>query len=195
MDAAAQYALAYALTTTAGIRAIMPLAAVAIAAHLGILHPPAAFAWLGHASVMWALCAIAGVELLADKVPLLDHGLHFLQIALKPAAAAIIVGGAVHPQNHDTLVLLMVAGALNALGVHSAVAATRAVSTVGTAGIANPALSAAEDAGSIVTLLVGFFAPFLAAALALLLTILLVVLARRVYASLAGARRRARRSV
>ena len=40
-------------------------------------------------------------------------------------------------------------GALNALGIHAAVATVRGASTLTTAGIANPAISTVEDAGSI----------------------------------------------
>ena len=181
MDAASQYALAYALTTTAGIRAILPLAALSIAAHAGIVHPSGSFAWLAHAAVMWILMAIAIVELLGDKVPLLDHVFHVAQVVVKPAAAAILVGGAVHPQTSQQLALLMTVGALNALGIHGAVAGARAASTAGTAGLANPVLSTVEDVTSIGTLLLAFFTPVLAALVALGLAVLLILLARSIF--------------
>lgn len=181
MDPASQYALAYALTTSAGVRALLSLTAVAVAAHVHLLHPPAAFAWLGSTTAMWSLGALAVVEILADKVPLLDHVLHFAQIALKPAAAAIVVGGSLHPQSHDALVTLMVLGALNALGVHAAVASVRGASTIATGGIANPVVSSAEDAGSIGGLLLAFVAPFLAAALAAVFSVALAILVRSAY--------------
>ncbi|HEY1655067.1 MAG TPA: DUF4126 domain-containing protein [Candidatus Tumulicola sp.] len=171
MDAAAQYALAYALTTTAGVRAMLALTAVAVATHFHVIHPPATFGWLGSAPAMWILGALAIVEMLADKVPLLDHVLHFLQIAVKPAAGAILVGGSVHAQSHDLLITLMILGALNALGIHAAIASLRGASTIATGGIANPAVSTAEDAGSIGSLVLGFAAPFVAAALAVAFTL------------------------
>lgn len=181
MDAASQYALAYALTTSAGVRALLSLTAVAVAAHLHLLHPPQAFAWLGSTPAMWSLGALALVEILADKVPLLDHVLHFAQVALKPAAAAIVVGGATHAQSHDAMVTLMVLGALNALGVHAAVATVRGASTIATGGIANPAVSVAEDAGSVGSLVLAFAAPFAAAALALVFSLALALLVRSAY--------------
>lgn len=181
MDAATQYALAYALTTSAGVRALLSLTAVAVAVHLHLLHPPEAFAWLGSAAAMWSLGTLAVVEILADKVPLLDHVLHFAQIALKPAAAAIIVGGSVHAQSHDALVALMVLGALNALGVHAAVASVRGASTIATGGVANPVVSGAEDAGSVGGLLLAFIAPFAAAAMALVFSIALALVVRSAY--------------
>ncbi|HEY1976212.1 MAG TPA: DUF4126 domain-containing protein [Candidatus Baltobacteraceae bacterium] len=182
MDAAAQYAFAYALTTTAGVRALLALAAVSVAAHIGWMHPPGGFEWLGHTMVMWILIGVAGVEILADKVPFLDHVVHFVQIAGKPAAGAILVGGSVHAQSHEMLIALMVVGALNALGIHVAVASMRGASTVTTGGIANPAMSLIEDIGAAVALLVAFLAPFVAAVLAIVFTIALVFAVRWLHA-------------
>lgn len=181
MDIVSQYALAYALTTSAGIRALLPLAAVSIAAHNGWIHPSGSFAWLGHGLVMWILITVAVLEMAADKIPLVDHAMHFIQIASKPAAAAILVGGTTHPQNHNELVFLMVVGGLNALGIHGAVVGARAASTAGTAGLANPVLSTIEDSGSIGSIVLAFFAPIVAAVFALILSVLLFFLARRVY--------------
>ena len=179
MDAAAQYAFAYALTTTAGVRALLALAAVAVAAHVGWLHPPAGFAWLGSTTARWVLIAFAIVEFVADKIPLLDHAVHFVQIAGKPAAAAILVGGAVHAQSHETLIALMIAGALNALGIHAAVASIRAASTLTTGGVANPAVSVVEDGGAATSLLLAFLAPIAAAIAAVVFTVALAALALR----------------
>lgn len=181
MDAASQYALAYALTTTAGVRALLSLTAVAVASHFHVVHPPGGFAWLGSAPAMWILGGLALIEMLADKVPLVNHALHFLQIALKPAAGAILVGGSVHAQSHEVLVTLMVLGALNALGVHAAVASVRGASTIATGGIANPAVSTVEDAGSIGSLILTFAAPFVAAAAAVVFTVALGAFALAAY--------------
>lgn len=181
MDAAAQYALAYALTTTAGIRAVLPLALVSLAAHFGYVHLPPPFHWLGTTTVSAVLVALAVVELLADKIPLVDHGLHFVQLATKPTAAAILAGGVTQPQNHDVLVGLMIAGALNALGVHLFTSSVRVGSTATTGGLGNPFISTFEDAVAIGTTVLALVAPFLAAALALVLVIILVRIARGAY--------------
>ena len=181
MDAASQYAFAYALTTSAGIRALLPLALVSVAVHFGYVHPPEPFAWLGSTVVTGVLIAFAIVEIFADKIPIVDHALHFVQIATKPAAAAILVGGTAHPQNHNVLVTLMVLGALNALGVHAFTATVRVGSTATTAGLGNPILSTVEDTGAIVTTLLAFVAPFLAALLALVLVLVLVRIVRGAY--------------
>ncbi|HEV3152688.1 MAG TPA: DUF4126 domain-containing protein [Candidatus Baltobacteraceae bacterium] len=181
MDAAAQYALAYALTTSAGLRAVLPLALGSLAAHFGYIHPPHPYEWLGSGGAMVVLVAIAVAEMLADKVPVLDHVLHFVQIVSKPAAAAILVGGSVHPQSHAVLVGLMFVGALNALGVHAVTSTVRIGSTATTAGIANPFISIAEDFAAVATAILAFFAPFLAAALAFAVVLFIVLALRTAY--------------
>ena len=189
MDAVSQYALAYALTTSAGIRALLPLTALAFAAHFGWVQPPESFAWLGGTLVMWILAGVASLELLADKVPVIDHALHFVQLVSKPAAAAILVGGSVHATSHEQLVMLMVLGALNALGIHGAVAGTRVASTASTGGFANPLLSLAEDAGAIGSVVIAFLAPLVAAALAIVFSLAILAFTRKIYVGM-----RARRS-
>ena len=181
MDAATQYAMAYALSTSAGIRALLPLALVSIAAHFGYIHPPSGLQWLGSTPVTAVLIAIAAVEVLADKIPVVDHALHFAQIATKPAAAAILVAGTAHPQHREVLITLMVLGALNALGVHAFTSGVRVGSTATTAGIANPVISTTEDVAATGTAALAFVAPFLAAAAALAMAILIAIVVRRVY--------------
>ncbi len=181
MDSAAQYALAYALTTSAGIRALLPLALVSIAVHFGYVHTPATFAWLGSTVVTLVLVGMALLEVLAEKVPFLDHVLHVAQVVTKPAAAAILTGGVTHPQSHDALIGLMVIGALNALGIHTFTSSVRVVSTATTVGIANPFISVFEDISAAAIVVLAFAAPFAAAVLCLLAAILMFRLARSAY--------------
>ncbi len=181
MDAATQYALAYALTTTAGVRGVLALTLVSIATTIGYLHPPAAFSWLAEAPVMWALIAVSLADLLADKVPMVDHVLHVAQIVVKPAAAVIIVGGTVHAQTQEMLIVLMVLGALNALGVHAGVASVRAASTATSGGMLNPLVSVTEDVGALTAGILAFFAPYVVAAIALVLAIFYFTVLRKAF--------------
>ena len=181
MDPAAQYAMAYALSTSAGIRALLPLALLSIATHLGYVHPPSGLHWLGSTTVTAVLIAVAAIEILADKIPIVDHMLHFTQIATKPAAAAILVAGSTHPQHREVLITLMVLGALNALGVHVFTSGVRVGSTATTAGMANPIISTTEDVAATGTTALAFVAPFLAAAAALAMALVIAFVLRRVY--------------
>jgi hypothetical protein len=181
MDAATQYALAYALTTSAGLRGLLTLAVFSVAVHAGWVHPPDGFAWIGSTGATISLISVAALAFVGDKIPAVDHVLHAVGVIVKPAAAAILVGGALHPHALPQLLGLMFLGALNALGVHAASAAVRGTSTAFTGGVGNPFVSLLEDAISAVLIVLAFVAPFVAAAAAIVLTIFIIALARRAW--------------
>ena len=189
MDAAGQYALAYALTTTAGLRGFLTLFAASVAAHYHVIHPAGAFSWLASDTATVVLGVFALLELGADKVPALDNALHAVSFAVRPLAGAILVGSTVQTQNPGTLYTAMAIGALNTLIVHSSSAAARAASTVSTFGAANTPISAGEDATSIVGILLAFLHPYVAAILAALFVMTLIVIVVVIAAVRSGARR------
>ena len=180
-----EFATAYALSTTIGLRAFVTLALASLAMHLGYLHPSPAFAWLGSngATVVFALLAI--LELASDKVPIVDHFMHAIHFATKPIAAAVLVGSLVPSGTDDSIApatyALMGVGALNALGVHTASATVRTASTATTLGLANPRVSLVEDGIAIVGVVLAVLVPVAAAALAIVCTALVLFLARRIW--------------
>jgi len=180
MDAATQFALAYALTATAGLRGFLTLFAAAVAAHYHLVRPSPDFEWLGSDGSLVVLGVFALLEIAADKIPAVDHALHAISFAVRPAAAAILVGGTVNMSNSTELIGLMAAGALNALLVHTSVAAARAASTATTLGVANPVLSFVEDGVTIAGIIVAFAFPIVAALLALVLVFSLIFAMRRI---------------
>lgn len=178
MDSVTQYALAYALTTSAGLRGLLTLAAVSVAIHFGLFTPPESFAWLGSNTVTLALVSVALVDLIGDKIPVVDHALHTVQTLVKPAAAAILVGGVAHTQSHGELYMLMALGALNAVGVHAASAAARGASSLLTGGLGNPVLSTIEDGVSVFMIVLALLAPLVAAVIAVMIVVFIVRAAR-----------------
>lgn len=182
MDTSTEYALAYALTTTAGLRGFLALLVASLAAHAGWIHLNAPYAWLGSDAASIVLAVFAVLEILADKVPVIDNALHVLYFVVRPAAAAILVGGTVHAPNQGELIGLMVLGALNAFVVHGASAATRAASTATTFGVANSALSVGEDVVALGGSALAIVMPVVAAILALASVVLLLVVAGRIRA-------------
>jgi uncharacterized membrane protein len=174
MDASGQFALAYALTTTAGLRGFLTLFAASVAAHYHWIHPAAGFGWLGSDSTTVVLGIFALLEVLADKVPAVDHALHAVSFAVRPLAGAILVGSTVHTDNPGALYALMALGAVNSLVVHTSSAAARAASTVGTFGAASAPISLGEDVTAIGGIILAFLHPYLAAALALIFVLVLL---------------------
>ena len=182
LDPTAQYALAYALTTTAGLRGFLTLVVASVAVHLGWIHPSSTFAWLGSDAATIVLAVFAVLEILADKFPGVDHAMQAVYFVARPVAAAILVGATVHPSNTAELYAMMAAGGINALIVHGSASTARVASTVSTAGLGNMALSFIEDAVTAGGLLLAFFKPILAAAIALAFVITIVVIARNTVA-------------
>jgi hypothetical protein len=187
VDAATQYALAYVLSSTAGIRVFVTLLAVSLGMHWGLLPaPPHQFAWLASDGALAVLVVASIVEVLGDKVPLVDHGLQVIHTVAKPLAGAVIAGSVVAPDNDPSLILLAVLGGANALAIHGVSATARAASTATTGGFANPIVSVVEDVLAVGGILLGWFLPFLAAAIALGLTVVGVLCLRRLWGYVAA---------
>lgn len=173
------------------MRAFVTLLAVSLAMHWGLLPaPPHGFAWLASDGAL-AVLVVAGIlEVLGDKVPLVDHGLHVLQTIAKPVAGAMVAGAVVSPGNDPSSILLAVLGGANALAIHGVSATARAASTATTGGLANPIVSVLEDALAIGGILLGWFMPFFAAGLVLIATIVGILCVRRLIEYLAAHRER-----
>ncbi len=172
MDAT-QFATAYALSTSVGLRPFLTLALAALAIHFGYLHPAMRFNFLGTDGAAIVLGILAVIEFFADKVPVVDHAVHVLHFATKPIAAAVLVGSMIPDGSTPDIATagLMALGAVNALGVHGGVAALRGASTATTGGLGNPVLSIIEDVIAALGVVIAFVAPFLGAILAAVLTL------------------------
>ena len=147
------------LAASAGLRAFLPLLVVGIAGRVGWVPLSDNFAWLAGWPALTVLAVAVLVEVLSDKFPAVDNFLDMIQVFVKPVAGTILVATVVTELPPlQTTVLALILGSGTAGTVHVVKAKTRLVSTVTTAGIANPVLSVAEDtaalAGSVLSLLV-----------------------------------------
>ena len=145
-NAAIAAAAGVAIAAACGLRAFLPLLALAAGARLGFIHLDPRAAWLASNASIVALAVATVVEIAADKVPLLDHALDVVATFVRPAAAALAAWASfagIHPALAVAAALILGAGAF---GVHVVKAKTRLGSTAFTMGLANPFLSFAEDA-------------------------------------------------
>jgi hypothetical protein len=170
----------------------MTLALASLAIHFHFLHVAHAFLGLGGDGASILLGALAVVELIADKIPVVDHSLHVLHIGVKPVLAAILVNGTLPEMGPGDVGTYAFAGlaALNAFGVHTGVATLRGASSTMTLGFANPIVSFVEDIASILATLLAIALPIVGALVAVLLTLAILVMARAIVRRL-----RARRPV
>lgn len=163
MNIVEQLMIGLSLASAAGLRAFLPLLALAIASRFHVVPLNGQFAWLHSNAALIILAVAATAEVLADKVPLVDHALDALQTVVRPAAGALAVAstqGHFDPVTAGILGLMV--GAPLAGSVHMAKGSARLASSAATVGIANPFLSFAEDGTALVLSVLGIFAPALA---------------------------------
>jgi hypothetical protein len=160
-------ALAIALAASAGLRAWLPLLLAGGLARLGVLDLGPSFQFLSSDKALVLFGVATGIELIGDKIPMVDHALDVVGTPLRPAAGAVlaasVLGTVTDPLT--SVVLGTAVGAPSALVPHAAKSVLRAASTTVTGGLANPLLSFLEDAIAIVTFVLAVLVPLLVVAL------------------------------
>lgn len=181
MDAFSAAAFGVVLAATAGLRAFLPVFSASLAAWLTDLPLPDGLAWLDKPQTVLIFGVATLLEILGDKVPLVDHLLDGVQVLTKPALGVLAATPFLYQLSPEYSVGIgILLGAPLALGVHSAKATARVGSTATTGGVANPLLSIAEDVAAVVAIIVGFLAPLLALVLMAVTIFFLARLALRV---------------
>lgn len=174
------------LAASCGLRVFLPMLAVGIAAKTGLLHPPESMAWLASWPALIALGTAAIAESTASLVPLVDHALDTVAAPAAVIAGALMAAAPIHDMSPTLAwVSAAVAGGGAAGAVKAASVSLRGVSTISTAGMLNPVISAVESAAAAVLAVVSIVLPVLAGVFLLLIALIMVR---------AFARRRARLS-
>jgi len=153
---------AIALAAACGLRAFLPMLALSVASHAGLVHLTGRTAWFGSDTALWILGIATVLEVLGDKVPLLDHVLDAVATFVRPAAGAVVAWAAYAqwaPELAWPAAIIVGAGAL---GVHLLKAKTRLGSTALTLGHGNPVLSLGEDVTSLALASMAWVGPLLA---------------------------------
>jgi hypothetical protein len=151
------------LAACSGLRAFLPLLGVGLAGRFGHWPLAPSVHWLGSDPALVALGVATLVEIVADKIPIVDHALDVIHTVLGPAAAILASVSAwsqLAPQH--ALLLSIITGVPLAAGVHALSAGVRLTSTGLTGGLANPLLSIGEDGVTAVSIILAFVAPILA---------------------------------
>ncbi len=169
MDILISIALGLSLAASCGLRAFLPLLVAGVAARLGEGWIPLSesFAWLQSTPALVALSVAVVAEVVADKVPAVDHLLDVVQAPVR-TIAGMVVAAAVAGElpGWATALFAVVAGGGTALSVHATKSVVRVGSTAATAGVANPLLSLAEDFACLVASLLSVLLWFVAIAVA-----------------------------
>lgn len=160
-----------AIAAACGLRAFLPLLALGLAARFGIIHLAAQASWLQGTAVLAMLGVATVLEVLADKIPVVDHALDAAATFVRPAAAALAGWASfagMPPALSYAAAVVLGAGAL---GIHALKAKTRLGSTALTLGHANPVLSVGEDVTALGLSIMGIVVPVLSAVVVLALVV------------------------
>lgn len=153
---------AFGLSTSAGLNAYLPLLIVALTAkYTDLITLQAPFDALTNPWVIAVLVVLLLIEVVADKVPLVDHANDVIQTIIRPAAGAILFAGTSNAVSDIHPVLAMALGILSAGGVHATKALVRPVVTTTTGGLGNPVVSIAEDILAFVVSVMSILVPIL----------------------------------
>ncbi|GAA4592394.1 heme exporter protein D [Actinoplanes octamycinicus] len=182
------------LAASAGLNAYIPLLTMGLLARFtGAIDLPSSWSWLANGWTLTILAILLAIEVVADKVPMVDHVNDVVQTVVRPTAGGLAFGAGSASQtvtvtdpgsfftSHQWVPV--VTGMLIALGVHGVKAAARPVVNVTTAGFGAPVASTAEDLGSVAMSVLAILMPFL----------VLIGLAVMVWATVWVVRRRKRR--
>ena len=171
------------LAVLCGLRAFLPLAIVGLVARtdaFGPLHLQGThFAFLCNTWVIVALFVLAVVEIVADKVALLDSTQDLLATPVRVVAGAVAFGAALAGQRLPFVIVALVAGALIAAVSQSAKSSIRPGATAVSGGTANPFLSFFEDLAALFGTVLVLLVPVLGILLVLFLLYLVFRLRRR----------------
>ncbi|MED5369646.1 MAG: DUF4126 domain-containing protein [Myxococcota bacterium] len=146
MEYALAITLGLVLAASAGLRAFLPLLVVSGLAFAGQIELADSLAWMGSPVTLLALLVGVLGEVLADKIPAIDHLMDTVGTLARPTAGAL--AGASLLAGADPLIVMVMgvaAGGAVAGATHIGKASVRAGSSATTLGMANPVISGVED--------------------------------------------------
>jgi hypothetical protein len=154
---------AFGLSASAGLNAYIPLLIVGLLArYTDLIHLNSPWDTLSNAWIILFLCLLVIIEMLADKVPAVNHINDLIQTVIRPAAGAIAFAASANVVTDVSPVLALACGLLVAGTVHVAKAGVvRPAVTATTGGAGNVPVSIAEDVTSTVLSIVAVVLPIL----------------------------------
>ncbi len=160
------------LATSAGLNAALPLLALgALDRWTGLVSLPVGWEWLSNGWVLLILAVLLVVDVVADKVPGVDHVNDILQTVVRPTAGGIAFGAGVGTETvavtdpgafvESGAWVPVVLGVVLALGVHVTKATARPVVNATTLGVGAPVVSVVEDVSAVVMVVLAIVVPVL----------------------------------
>jgi hypothetical protein len=160
------------LATSAGLNAYIPLLMIGLLGRFtNLITLPSGWQWLENGWVLAILVVLLAIEVVADKIPVVDHINDMVQTIVRPTAGGLAFGAA---SGSETITVSnpgdffssnqwvpIVAGVLISFVVHSMKAAARPVINATTVGLGAPVASTTEDVFSVAMSFVAILFPVL----------------------------------
>lgn len=171
------------LALSAGLNAFIPMLAVGLLARFtDLVTLPAPWAWLENDWVLGILAVLLVLDVIADKVPAVDHVNDVVQTLVRPTAGGIVFAAGSSSETPaltdpgelftSAAVWPFVVGLVLALATHIAKASGRAVVNLSTAGVGAPVVSTVEDVSALTMTVLAILVPVLVVVFALVLAVL-----------------------
>jgi len=167
---------AFGLSASAGLNAYIPLLLVGLLArYTNLIHLNQPWDTLSNPWIILMLCVLVIIEMLADKIPAVNHINDVIQTLIRPAAGAIAFAASANVVTDVSPVLALACGLLIAGSVHVAKAgALRPAVTATTGGAGNVPVSIAEDIISTVLSILAIIVPVLVGTLLIVLAAFII---------------------
>jgi hypothetical protein len=168
---------AFGLSASAGLNAYIPLLVVGLLAkYTDLINLSKPWDTLANPWIVLMLCMLVIIEMLADKIPAVNHINDIIQTVVRPAAGAVAFAASANVVTDVSPVLALASGLLVAGTVHVAKAGVvRPLVTATTGGTANAPVSIAEDVVSTALSIVAIILPIIVG------TLLVVLIAFIIY--------------
>lgn len=176
MDALFGIMAAFGLSASAGLNAYIPLLVVGVIAHYShLIHLNPPYDILANPWILIVLGILLIIEMLADKIPAVNHINDIIQTGIRPAAGAIIFAASAHVITDVHPVVAILCGLLVAGSIHVVkAAAVRPAVTATTGGAGNIPVSIAEDVIATVLSFLSVLIPTLVAVVLVILIALII---------------------
>ncbi|MGE8429963.1 MAG: DUF4126 domain-containing protein [Sphingobacterium sp.] len=151
------------LAAATGFRVFMPLFLLSLGCRLELFQVGNELAWAGSPIVLAATSLAMILEIAGYYIPFIDNILDSLSIPLATIAGTLLF--AIQFTDISPFLrwaMAIIAGGGTAATISTALAGTRAVSSVGTAGFGNFMISTMETIGSTILTILAIFVPFMA---------------------------------
>lgn len=181
MDALLGIMSAFGLSASAGLNAYIPLLVVGVVAHytdwIKLTSP---YDLLANPWILILISVLLIIEMLADKIPAVNHINDIIQTVIRPAAGAILFAASAHAVTNIHPLLALACGLLIGGSVHAVKSgAVRPAITATTGGAGNVPVSIAEDVIATLLSILSIVLPILVGVFLVLFAVLIFLWLRR----------------